>query len=130
MLQYILTPFRWFWRLLTISQTLVLGFIGLAILLSLLAAPFSDEGPEVPDHGALVLNLEGFLVEEKTAVDPVAFLRSGERPIETHLRSVIESLDHASRDDRIGWVVLELDQFGGGLMSHLCLLYTSDAADE
>jgi len=46
----------------------------------------------VPDHGALVLNLEGYLVEEKTAVDPVAFLRSGERPIETHLRSVIESL--------------------------------------
>jgi protease-4 len=73
----------------------------------------------VPDHGALVLNLEGYLVEEKTAVDPVAFLRSGERPIETHLRSVIESLEYAQADERIGWVVLELDQFGGGLMPHL-----------
>ena len=119
MLQYVLTPFRWFWRLLTISQTVVLGLLGLAILLALVAAPFSDEGPEVPDRGALVLNLEGYLVEEKTAVDPVAFLRSGERPIETHLRSVLESLEYAQADDRIGWVVLELDQFGGGLMPHL-----------
>ena len=39
--------------------------------------------------------------------------------METHLRSVIKALDLAADDDRIGWLVLDLDEFSGGLMPHL-----------
>jgi len=119
MLQYLLMPLRWIWRLLTISQTLVFGLLGLVILGGLIMAPFSDDAPGIPDRGALVLNLQGVLVEEKTAVEPLELLQSGERPMETHLRSVIKALDLAADDDRIGWLVLDLDEFGGGLMPHL-----------
>jgi protease-4 len=119
MLQYLLMPLRWLWRLLTISQTLVFGLLGLVILGGLLMAPFSDDAPGIPDRGALVLDLQGVLVEEKTAVEPLELLQSGERPVETHLRSVIKALDLATDDDRIGWLVLDLDEFGGGLMPHL-----------
>ena len=119
MLQYFLMPLRWLWRLLTISQTLVFGLLGLVILSGLLLAPFSDDTPEIPDRGALVLDLQGVLVEEKTAVDPLELLQSGERPMETHLRSVIKALELGAEDDRIGWLVLDLDEFGGGLMPHL-----------
>ena len=90
MLQYLLMPLRWLWRLLTISQTLVFGLLGLVILGGLLMAPFSDDAPGNPDRGALVLDLQGVLVEEKTAIDPLELLQSGERPMETHLRSVIK----------------------------------------
>ena len=65
MLQYLLMPLRWLWRLLTISQTLVFGVLGLVILVGLLMAPFSDDTPGIPDRGALVLDLQGVLVEEK-----------------------------------------------------------------
>jgi len=119
MLQYLLMPLRWLWRLLTISQTLVFGLLGLVILGGLLTALFSDDTPGIPDRGALVLDLRGVLVEEKTAVEPLELLQSGERPMETHLRSVIRALDLAADDDRIGWLVLDLDEFAGGLMPHL-----------
>ena len=119
MLQYLLMPLRLLWRLLTISQTLVFGLLGLMILGGLLMAPFSDDAPGIPDRGALVLDLQGVLVEEKTAVEPLELLQSGERPVETHLRSVIKALNLAADDDRIGWLVLDLDEFGGGLMPHL-----------
>ena len=39
--------------------------------------------------------------------------------METHLRSVIKALELGAEDDRIGWLVLDLDEFGGGLMLHL-----------
>ena len=64
-------PLRWLWRLLTISQTLVFGLLGLVILSGLLMAPFSDDTPDIPDQGALVLDLQGVLVEEKAAVGRV-----------------------------------------------------------
>ena len=115
MLQYLLMPLRWLWRLLTISQTLVFGVLGLVVLVGLLMALFSDDSPGIPDRGALVLDLQGVLVEE-AAIDPLELLQSGERPMETHLRSVIKALDLAADDDRIGWLVLDLDEFGGGLM--------------
>ena len=110
MLQYFLMPLRWLWRLLTISQTLVFGLLGLVILSGLLMAPFSDDTPDIPDQGALVLDLQGVLVEEKTAVDPLELLQSGERPMETHLRSVIRAIELGAEDDRIGWLVLDLDE--------------------
>ena len=33
-------------------------------------APFSDDALDIPDRGALVLDLQGVLVEEKTAIAP------------------------------------------------------------
>ena len=70
MLQYLLMPLRLLWRLLTISQTLVFGLLGLMILGGLLMAPFSDDAPGIPDRGALVLDLQGVLVEERQPLNP------------------------------------------------------------
>ena len=70
MLQYLLMPLRWLWRLLTISQTLVFGLLGLVILGGLLMAPFSDDAPGIPDRGALVLDLQGSWSKKRQPLNP------------------------------------------------------------
>ena len=65
MTRFLKLPFQLFWGLLKALQTLLFGLIALGLFLVLVAAPFSDDGSQMPDDGALVLNPSGVLVEEK-----------------------------------------------------------------
>lgn len=92
-------------------------FIVLILVIGLFAA---DEKPiVVPENGVLVLELNGFLVEEKTWVDPVdkffneAFGGGGEPP-EILLADVLSAIEHAASDNRISGIQLNLSQFFGG----------------
>lgn len=64
--------------------------------------------------GALVLKLDGPIVEQTTAGDPFASLSGGGTPNEYRLRDVLRALDKAAKDDRVKTVVLDLDSFAGG----------------
>ena len=64
--------------------------------------------------GALVLKLDGAIVEQPTEADPFAGFSGGGRPSEFRLRDVVRSLGKAATDDRVKAVVLDLDSFGGG----------------
>ena len=119
MTRFLKLPFQLFWGLLKALQTLLFGLIALGLFLALIAAPFSDNASQMPDDGALVLNPSGVLVEEKTAVDPLNFLADDGGPSEVLVQDLVVALELARDDPRITTLVLNLDNFGGGLMPHL-----------
>ena len=128
MIHYLKMPFVFFWKLLKTLQTLLFGLLALGLVVGLFTATFSNQQPIVPDAGALVLNLSGYVVEAKTSVDPFNVLAGGDAPEEVLLSDVQKALEKASNDDRITTLVLELDNFYGGLMPHLELIADDIAA--
>ena len=74
---------------------------------------------EVRD-GALLIDLSGRLVEEKSVLDPIeALLARGAPTEEYRARDIVRALDGAARDDRIKAVVIDLTTFLGGGQVHL-----------
>jgi protease-4 len=105
------------WRLLDFSRRLVLNVLFMVIIAVLLIAWFTtDKPPRLDSDTALVLNLQGNLVEEYTVGPREAALAEalGEERFETRLRDVLAALDAAARDPQITRVVLVLDQMGRG----------------
>lgn len=63
--------------------------------------------------GALVLRLNGRIVEQPAEASTFASLSGNSTPQEFRLRDVVRALDAARTDDRVKAVVLDLDSFGG-----------------
>ncbi|WP_294298850.1 signal peptide peptidase SppA [uncultured Sphingomonas sp.] len=93
-------------------------FMVLALLLMffgiLFAALNARPGAKTITPGALVVDLDGRLVEQPADVDPFAGLSGGEVMREARARDVIRALDTARGDARVKAVVLDLDRFTGG----------------
>ncbi len=108
---------------------------GLALLLLLLffmvlyAALTARPGAASVQEGALLLRLDGMIVEEPSIPDPVTQLLTREAPVgEYRARDVVRALRLAAKDDRIKAVVLDLSGFMGGGFVHLQDI--GDALDE
>ncbi|TCD04127.1 signal peptide peptidase SppA [Erythrobacteraceae bacterium CFH 75059] len=70
--------------------------------------------------GALLLQLDGFIVEERSPVDFLSAFLSRSAPTgEFPSRDLVRALDAAAGDPRIKAVVLDLDRFLGGGQVHL-----------
>ena len=69
--------------------------------------------------GALLLKLDGSVVEEPEAPDPLEQLVSGAAPLKQYrTRDLVRAIELAASDDHIKVVVLDLSKFtGGGLVS-------------
>ena len=102
------------WKLLVgVKDALVLLFMLLffgAIAAGLSARP----GTKAIGTGALVLDLDGSIVEQPTAISPAQALTGGTQAKQFRLRDVVAALDAAATDDRVKTVVLDLDGFMGG----------------
>jgi protease IV len=111
---------RMIWRLLVgIKDGLVLLFMLLffTLLFAVLAARPS---PGQVREGALEIALEGTVVEERTPIDPLRALVSGQAPVEEfEARELVRALNAAADDARIKAVVLDLSRFLGGGQVHL-----------
>ena len=71
--------------------------------------------PGLVREGALLLKLEGSVVEEPAKVSPFALLTSQGAPAKEYReRDVVRAIEAAAKDDRIKAVVLDLDTFTGG----------------
>ena len=93
---------------------LLLFFAALYGILSMRPAPHSVE------EGALLVKLDGVVVEEPQAVDPLALLAARGLPTREHsARDVIRAIRGAASDDKIKAVVLDLDFFLGAGQAHL-----------
>lgn len=103
------------WALLVgIKDGLVLLFM-LLFFMALYAVLTARPAPGQVRDGALLLKLDGMVVEEPAKVDPLALLMSSEAPATEHrARDVIRSLEAAATDDRIKAVALDLSRFMGG----------------
>ncbi len=99
---------------------------GLALLFLLLffavlfAALSSRPNPGAVRAGALLLKLDGAVVEEPQIFDPISRLMSSQAPTnEYRARDVVMALRSAAKDDRIKVVVLDLARFTGGGQVHM-----------
>ncbi|MET0251428.1 MAG: hypothetical protein ABW203_04540 [Novosphingobium sp.] len=97
------------------ALVLLLLFFG-ALYAVLTARP----SPGFVREGALLLDLDGSVVEEPAQVDPFSLLLSGQAPLrEYRERDLVRAIEAAAGDDRIKAVVLDLDRFTGGGQVHM-----------
>lgn len=108
------------WKLLVgIKDGLALLFLVLFFGLIFAALTARPIGGRV-ERGALLLDLDGVIVEEKSKVDPFDVLMAGEAPTREYLaRDLARGLRLAAKDDRVKAVVLDLSRFMGGRFEHL-----------
>jgi len=120
-MQILKTILRWLWNILKISHMLVFGTLSLLILVVLIINPFAKDPVKVPEGSALVVTLEGRVVEQLTSVDPFEAALGGPNalPREILLSDVLTALERASDDKRIEMLYLRLDQFEGALPAAL-----------
>lgn len=108
------------WKILVgIKDGLVLLFM-LLFFVALFAILSATPNPGQVREGALQIDLSGFIVEERSAVDPLTTLLSGQAPpVELQARDLVRALNAAASDDRIKAVVLDMTTFVGGGQVHL-----------
>lgn len=108
------------WRLLVgIKDGMSLLFL-LLFFMALYALLTARPSPAQVREGALLLELDGVVVEEKSEIDPFTVLLSGEPPItEFQSRDLVRAIDEAATDDRVKAIVLDLTSFLGGGQVHL-----------
>ncbi|KQN93634.1 signal peptide peptidase SppA [Sphingomonas sp. Leaf231] len=102
------------WKLLVgIKDALVLVAM-LLFFAAIFAALNARQRPATIGDGALVLELDGPIVEQPEEV-PLTALLSGQRIGKQYrLRDVLRAIDTARDDDRVKAIVVDLDRFGGG----------------
>lgn len=106
------------WHLLVaIKDGLVLFFM-LLFFVMLYGALTARPSAGLVKDGALLIKLNGSLVEEPAESDPLELLMGGAPVREYRTRDVVRAIKLAAKDDRIKAVVLDLSSFtGGGLVN-------------
>lgn len=113
------------WRGISLLRHFTFNIIFLLILVVILTSIFSGgDEVEIAPSSALVMNLEGNLVEEKTYVDPLdAAISEGmggqEENPEVLVSEVVKTIEAATKDQRIKAIVLDLSALGSGSMDKL-----------
>lgn len=108
------------WRLLVgIKDALVLVFL-LLFFTALFALLSARPSPGIVRDGALLLHLEGSVVEEVAPIDPLNALLSSALPTRQYAaRDLVRAIDAAAADQRIKALALDLSTFLGGGHVHL-----------
>ena len=104
------------WRWLDFTRRALLNLLLLLLLGALLWAVLRPGAPALHDKTALVVDISGTLVEQRTTVslrDQALGQARGQDSEQTRLRDVLAVLDAAAKDDRISHALLVLDGFGG-----------------
>ncbi len=89
-----------FWNSVSLLRRIVGNLLFLLLIIFFIAIVFFDSGEAVPDGAALILSLEGNIVEQQTEI---VLARE-----ETLLKDVIAVIDFAKDDKRIEVLVLDL----------------------
>lgn len=109
------------WKLLVaIKDGLALIFLLLFFLMLYAALSARPGGAGTVRDGALLLRLDGAIVEEPATQDPLRQLVSGAAPVSEYAaRDVVRALRLAATDKRVKAVVLDLSRFSGAGFVHL-----------
>lgn len=102
------------WRAITWVRLALANLVFIALALLIFAALSHDGLPQVPAHGALVIDPSGDIVEQLDFVDPFARIFEGvdEPPPQTLLADVLDAIHRATSDTRITAIVLATDALG------------------
>ena len=108
------------WRLLVgIKDALSLVFL-LLFFWALFALLNARPSPAAVREGALLLQLDGRVVEEPSRIDPFAALLSSAVPTREYAaRDLVHAIDEAAGDKRIEAIALDLTTFLGGGLVHM-----------
>jgi len=118
------TIIRALWRFLVgVKDALVLTFM-LLFFIGLWAALSARAPLSVPRGAALVLNLNGSLVDQARERSPFAALSGGTLTREYQTRDIVRALRDARTDTRIKAIVLQMDTFLGGGQANLSAVGT------
>jgi protease-4 len=103
------------WRLLVgIKDGLALLFL-LLFFGALFAVLSVRPNPAQVRDGALLLSLDGAIVEEVASIDPLGALLANALPTREYAaRDLVQAIDGAARDERISAIALDLTTFTGG----------------
>ena len=107
------------WRWLDITRRALVNLVLLLLLGALLWAWLRPGAPTLEDKTALVLNISGTVVEQRSAVnlrEQVLGQAQGQDSEQTRLRDVLAVLDAAAKDPKISHAVLMLDGLSGAGM--------------
>ena len=116
------------WRLLVgIKDALALIFL-LLFFTALFALLTTRPSPGAVREGALLLQLDGQVVEEVAPIDPLNVLLSSAVPTRQYAaRDLVRAIDEAAKDKRIKAIALDLSTFLGG--GHVHMLAIGEALD-
>ncbi len=116
----ILKALSFIWRVLD-GLRKVLHLILLLVLFAAVLVVLQSSIPIVPRHAALVLNPQGRIVEQLSG-DPLQRAiadATGEGEPETLLRDVLDAVEAAADDKRIGLILLDVSDMSGAGLSKL-----------
>jgi len=113
--------FGFVWNTIGFFRNLVLNLLFLAIVAAVVAAWWHEGRPELEPNTALVLDLAGPIVEQRTGAPARLTLLQAlaDRDRETQLRDVLAALDGAATDPNVGRVLLLLDDMQGAGLATL-----------
>lgn len=103
------------WALLTWVRTSLANLFFLLFLLVVIVMFSAERGAGIPERAALVVDPSGRVVEQLSFADPLGQLLGGVegRDRETLLKDILEAIEHARNDQRIGAIVLATDALKG-----------------
>ena len=108
------------WHLLVAIKDALVLLLMLLFFFALYGALTARPSAGRVQEGALLLDLDGVVVEEPSVQDPFETLLSSEAPIkEYRARDLVRAIRLAATDDRIKAVVLDLSGFSGGGLIHM-----------
>ena len=106
--------FSGIWRVITRIRLALSNILFLAMIAFIYFVYVGGAPEPLPDKAALLLNMSGTVVDQKSEVNPLqALLGPPSRDDhEVLLRDVIEAIDYAAQDPAINALVMELDSLG------------------
>src|SRR5690606_19657952 len=108
------------WRLLVGIKDALALLLLLLFFTALFALLSSRPSPGAVRDGALLLDLDGTVVEEVSPIDPFTALLSSALPTREYAaRDVVRAIDAAAADKRIKAVALDMSTFLGGGLVHM-----------
>jgi protease-4 len=108
-----------FWNSISAMRRFVGNLLFILLVVFLIALVFFRGKDEVPQGAALILSLEGNIVEQKTETMLSSDLFGDASREETLLKDIIDVIDYAKGDERIELMVLDLRKMGGAGISKL-----------
>lgn len=116
-------PFVWLWKFLSTGITVLSNLLFISFALLLITVLFYTPKVTVPAGSALVLALEGDLVEERSPMDPVAKIFNNLAGVPLHgeifLQDIIDTIDTAADDPRIKLLVINPNRMGNASLEQI-----------
>jgi len=116
-------PLVWLWKFLSSGITVLSNLLFLGFVMMLITVLFYTPKINIPAGSALVLAIEGDLVEERSPMDPVAkiFNNLAGVPLhgETFLQDILDTIDTAADDKRIKLLVINPNRMGDASLEQI-----------